>query len=167
MEVFKLTVDNSSNYIAITDANGIILYVNKVTKNITGFSSLEMLGQKAEGCFFGGKQINEKLYQKIWNIVSEQKKPFKGELVNKKKNGDEYISEVYIFPILSKKGKIEFIVFIGKDVTKAKEVDKTKTEFVSLASHQLRTPLSTINWYAEMLLAEDAGKINEEQKLTV
>lgn len=47
---------------------------------------------------------------------------------------------------------------------KLKELDETKDEFISMASHQLRTPLTSIKGYISMVLEGDGGKINEMQK---
>lgn len=45
-----------------------------------------------------------------------------------------------------------------------KELDRVKSEFIKVVSHQLRTPLSTIRWHLEMILAGEMGKIVREQK---
>lgn len=50
------------------------------------------------------------------------------------------------------------------DMTREKIVDKLKSEFISIAAHQLRTPLASVKWIFKMLLDGDAGAVNAEQK---
>jgi PAS domain S-box-containing protein len=68
-----------------------------------------------------------------------------------------------VFSPLKGFANINGCVFSFRDISKDKEIDIAKTEFVSLASHQLRTPLSTISWYAEMLNNGDAGPMQTQQ----
>jgi PAS domain S-box-containing protein len=67
-------------------------------------------------------------------------------------------------PIYNSKHEIEGAIVVFRDVSSDYELDRAKNEFVSLASHQLRTPLSAINWYGEMLLNDDVGKLTEDQR---
>jgi len=162
LEKFRLAVDNSSEQIVITDKEGLVLYGNKAMQTITGYSTKEVLGTKA------GKlwrlPMPKQYYENFWDTIKNKKQPFIGVIQNKRKNGEEYDAAISVYPIMNSDNEIVYFVAIERDVTKEKQVDRAKTEFVSLASHQLRTPLSTVNWYVEMLLSGDAGELNEEQK---
>ncbi len=161
LKKFKLAVDNTSDQIVITDPTGIILYVNKAMVRTTGFSEKELVNHKmGTKELFGGNMSNT-FYKELWKTIKNHK-TFTGDIINTRKNGQKYDAFVNISPI-SEKGKIVFYVGVSRDITKEKEIDRAKTEFVSIASHQLRTPLSIINWCAETLLMPRTGKINKKQ----
>lgn len=158
-EIFTQISEQTSNHVIFTDSNGRILYANRAAEQLTGYTFREMRGQTPR--LWGGLMPPAE-YHELWrrkehgNIVTH-------EILNRRRNGELYTAIGHITPLM-RDGKVFAYVATEEDITPMKEVDKAKTEFVSLASHQLRTPLSAINWYAEMLLAGDAGVVNEEQK---
>ncbi len=164
LEKFKLAVSEASDHVVITDEEGIILYANKALEKITGFTSEEVIGKKAGSKELWGGQMNDDFYKQLWKTIKIDKKVFSGEVNNKRKNGEKYIALASISPILGQDNEVLFFVAIERDITHEKEVDRMKTDFISLASHQLRTPLAAMKWFAEMLLAGDAGKLSDEQK---
>jgi PAS domain S-box-containing protein len=161
LEKFKLAVDGASDQIFITSPKGTILYVNKAAEKITGYSVEEIIGKTPR--LWGG-QMPAEFYEKLWDTIKTKKQTFRGEARNRRKDGHEYVASIHISPVLDTKGNALFFVGIEQDITEQKEIDRMKNEFVSLVSHQLRTPLTAINWYAEILLSGDFGELNKEQK---
>lgn len=77
------------------------------------------------------------------------------------------IYKIIANPVKEKNGDIAGVVFVFSDITKEKEIDRMKTEFISITSHQLRTPLSSMKWFLEMLLNKDAGELPEKAQSIV
>ena len=81
-----------------------------------------------------------------------------------KPDGTKILLHVVSAPIKDSLGNVTYVVAIFDDITKEEEIDRAKSEFVSLASHQLRTPPATIKWYLDLLLDSNVGSVNAKQK---
>lgn len=150
----------------VIDNDSKIILWNKAAENISGFPSKEIVGKKYDNAL---KFINEKTGEPADDFIKKtiesgdiQEMPSYTLLV--KENNSQIAVADSSAPLKSKDGKTIGCVVVFRDSTKEREVDRAKTEFVSLASHQLRTPLSAIKWYMEMLLGGDVGKFNKAQR---
>lgn len=162
IEKFKEAVESTSDHVVITDVDGTILYANPAVEKLTGFSVEEVVGKKVGSHDLWGGLMDKKFYQNLWKTVKIDKKSFRGEITNKKKNGQKYTALTTISPILGDNGEVEFFVGIERDITQEKEIDRMKTDFLSIAAHQLRTPLGSMRWNLDILLSGKAGRLNAE-----
>ena len=165
LRIFKTAVEQSGEMMILTDAEGIVLWANSAAERVTGFSVKETIGRKA-GVLWG-KLMDYEYYENMWDTIKNKKQLFTSEIQNHRKNGEHFFSTINIYPLMDKDGVIQYYVATQRDVTEQKEVDQMKTDFVSLVSHQLRTPLSSMRWNLEMLLAGDIGKLSAKQKEVV
>lgn len=112
---FKTAFDSSYDAMVIANADGRVLFINGSVTRITGFSSAEAVGKKA-GTLWGGL-MSVKYYERLWRQVKTQKQPLVSRIVNKRKNGQQYLADVTITPILDDDGKkVEFFIAVERDL---------------------------------------------------
>lgn len=154
--------------LVVVDKEGKITYVNQAFEKMVGWTFQEVLGkdflavvpredERGDVVPFNERILNKVLSGEV--VVADLTNPF----YYIRKDKSRFPTSSIVNSIILN-GEIIGVVETFRDITREKEIDKAKTEFVSLASHQLRTPLSTINWYTEMLLAGDVGKLNPDQE---
>jgi PAS domain S-box-containing protein len=153
-----------------TDQTGKIVLFNKVSEEL-----LEMKRDVALG----------KPYEEIWKLETEKGEqiPTEDHPIHKALHDAQTINDsnyyyarrdgagnpIVRFPVaitaspVSLSAQVIGMIIVFRNITREKQVDRMKTEFISLASHQLRTPLSAIKWFTEMLLSGDAGELKPEQ----
>jgi two-component system phosphate regulon sensor histidine kinase PhoR len=80
------------------------------------------------------------------------------------RDGSRLAVEVSVAPLLNRRGEVIGGVEVFRDVTERLELEEAKARFFSGITHELRSPLTVIEGYLEMMLEGDAGEINENQR---
>src|SRR3989344_8328388 len=161
----EATLTSIGEGVVVTDPQGKILVFNPAAEQLTNVASSETVGRF---WFETVPAMDEKGYlisrkdRDMYKALSIGKKFFSQSIYLQKGSGKITVANTST-PIVFK-NQVIGAVQVFRDIGHEKEVDRMKTEFISLASHQLRTPLSAMKWFCEMLLNGDAGELNPEQK---
>lgn len=149
-----------------TDENSKIILANKAFEKLIGWDKDSVIGKD----FYEVIPMLDKNKEAVENkarLLTQALTPSGPKVVSSsdnyyvRKDGSEFAVAITVSPIVLE-GKILGAVEVFRDITLEKDIDRAKTEFVSLAAHQLRTPLTAIGWYAE-LLGEDETKLSDHQ----
>ncbi|MCF8363861.1 MAG: PAS domain S-box protein, partial [Prolixibacteraceae bacterium] len=169
-------VTQSPVSIVITDLEGNVIFANPVVSEITGYTYHELLGQNPR--IFSSDHTTKEEYKALWRTIMSGN-TWKGEFLNKKKNGELYWEDVIISPIKNSDGEIINYMALKQDITKLKavteevlqkntalkEANATKDKFFSIISHDLRSPLSAILNLSE-LMTDDSYNFSLEKYKT-
>ncbi len=173
-QIQKLTksVEQSPSSIIITDVSGSIEYVNPKFLEITGYNKEDIVGKNPRILKSG--KMSDEVYRQLWETIVSGN-TWKGELVNRKKNGELYWEWVTVTSIKDEAGQITNFIAIKEDISarkqmeaelikakeKAEESDRLKSAFLANMSHEILTPLNSIIGFSELLQDND---FDDQQK---
>ena len=116
----KKGIEQSPAIVIIADINGNVEYVNPKFVEVTGYSVEEVLGKNPR-ILKSGYHPDE-VYKIMWDTILAGS-DWKGELLNKKKNGDLYWESTSISPIRNENGKIKYFIAVKEDITERKQIE--------------------------------------------
>ena len=119
-------VEQTADSVVITSKDGIIKYVNPAFEDTTGYTREEVLGKKPS-VLKSGKH-DSAFYQKMWCTVMKGN-PFRGTIINKKKNGELFWCQQTITPMKDRGGNITNLVSVAKDITELKKKQEQEFQF--------------------------------------
>ncbi|MCK5510108.1 PAS domain-containing protein [Candidatus Parcubacteria bacterium] len=158
-------IANFVDPIIVIDKENKLNLINPAAKQFFGFIESDL-----------GKKISEKNNYSMENFKSIIKQEFKIKKVKYQKNlaSEEEVSinfanqeltfKVITAEVADNKNEYLGVMKIFYNLTREKMIDKLKSDFISIAAHQLRTPLSAVKWIIRMVLDGDVGKLNKEQE---
>jgi PAS domain S-box-containing protein len=159
---FRAVFDNAGLGIVLVTPAGKLLDVNPAAAAMVGYSREEMRGMSMFALTYVDDVAKEEAsFRRA--IKSGQPVSFHSEKRYVRKDGSIFYGSLTASFVRDRAGHLLYEVGVIEDVTKAREVDQAKTDFVTFASHQLRTPLTIVSWYAEAIMSGSAGTLNDKQ----
>jgi len=173
---YSTLFDTSPDSVTLVDSYGVIIACNESTEKLTGYPKKELIGTSFEQLSL----VESRDIPRTRGIIE---KVFKGEPIEpyelkiRRKDGSERWIYVITSPFMQD-NVVAGIQIIGHDITERKramelcqlqieelkKIDRMKDEFLSITSHELKTPLVPIQGYLDLLAEGKFGELSEKQR---
>ncbi|MBE2202318.1 MAG: GAF domain-containing protein [Anaerolinea sp.] len=132
-EVRKLAsaVEQTADFIYITDRRGVLKYVNPAFETLTGYTRADVLGKELTALKLGSP--NEQLFLNSWE-ESKEVQHFRDIIINRKKTGEWYYEEKTITPLRDLQGDNTLFVHTGKDITVRMQQEQEREAILTVAA---------------------------------
>lgn len=185
LELLRLrsaALEAAANGICITSPDGVILWVNPAFSQLTGFPEEEAVGSTPR-ILKSGRQSPD-AYRALWDTICSGR-VWHGELINRRRDGSEYIEEQTVTPVRDGNGAISHFIAVKTDVTARRRADdevrrsaetlqqRTKelarsnedlAQFAYAASHDLQEPLRMVSGFLQLLNKRYRSELNDEAR---
>lgn len=121
LRLLATAIEQSEETVLITDAEGIILYVNPAFERISGYSREEAIGRHTRMLKSG--EHDPSFYQELWRTIASRK-VWRGRLINRRKNGRLYHENATISPVVDSTNRIINYVAVKRDISRELELEQ-------------------------------------------
>lgn len=156
--VFLEAVEQSAVATSITDIHARILYVNRAFERLTGYSQQELIGRNQS--ILSYKVTPIEVYKGLWDHLA-RKTSWNGVLVNRRKDGERYLADLTVAPVLGADGETHYYLALHRDVTEVHELErKVRDQKVLIESVVDAAPvvMALLNSEGQVLLDNHAYK---------
>jgi PAS domain S-box-containing protein len=160
-EHFRLAaiVESSDDAIVSKTLDGIITSWNAAAERLFGYSSQEAVGKHITLI------IPPELYREEEEIISKLRRGIRiqhYETVRVRKDGKRVDVSLSISPVRDRSGRIIGAAKIARNISQRRELERRKDEFISMASHELKTPITALKGFTQLLLRRFKNHGDEE-----
>lgn len=150
-----------------TDEEGRVIVISRVALGLLGITRAAAIGKPFFETFVlcdaDGNHVGDAL-QPISLTLSLRITSTSADYIVVRRDGATFPAVITTTPVLIR-GKLSGAIVVFRDIAREKEIEKLRVDFLSLASHQLRTPLSGTKWLIETIQRGIIGKLNPKQKI--
>jgi PAS domain S-box-containing protein len=167
----QLVIDNVADGVFSTGLDRRILAFNPAAEKITGYSARDVLGRRCaevlQAVADNGRDLcSHECPVTLMTRPGGEPGSFRCKAWITGKDGRRVLIAHSAAPLIDQNGSIAGTVSVIRDVSREEELVRLKSEFISLVSHQLRTPLASISAAAELLVAGDLDRSTGDDLLT-